>query len=64
LNHEQSHQDQPHQEISKAEFKQQLESDLMAFQLLQSGIDGFIKAREQLALLLRQSFGLEADFID
>ena len=36
----------------------------MAFQLLQSGIDGFIKAREQLALLLRQSFGLEADFID
>lgn len=64
LNHEQSHQDQPHQEISKAEFKQQLETDLMAFQLLQSGIDGFIKAREQLALLLRQSFGLEADFID
>lgn len=56
--------DQPYQEISKAEFKQQLESDLMAFQLLQGGIDGFIKAREQLALLLRQSFGLEADFID
>ena len=53
-----------HQEISKAEFKQQLEADLMAFQLLQSGIDGFIKAREQLALLLRQSFGLDADFID
>ena len=46
---------QEHQEISKAEFKQQLEADLMAFQLLQSGIDGFIKAREQLALLLRQS---------
>ncbi|MRT36758.1 transaldolase [Acinetobacter sp. RIT698] len=55
---------QEHQEISKAEFKQQLEDDLMAFQLLQSGIDGFIKAREQLALLLRQSFGLDADFID
>lgn len=55
---------QEHQEISKAEFKQQLEADLMAFQLLQSGIDGFIKAREQLALLLRQSFGLDADFID
>ena len=34
---------QEHQEISKAEFKQQLEADLMAFQLLQSGIDGFIK---------------------
>lgn len=55
---------QEHREISKAEFKQQLEADLMAFQLLQSGIDGFIKAREQLALLLRQSFGLDADFID
>jgi len=55
---------QEHQDISKAEFKQQLEADLMAFQLLQSGIDGFIKAREQLALLLRQSFGLDADFID
>ena len=55
---------QEHQEISKAEFKQQLEGDLMSFQLLQGGVDGFIKAREQLALLLRQSFGLEADFID
>lgn len=60
----QTKQEQPYQEISKAEFKQQLESDLMAFQLLQGGVDGFIKAREQLALLLRQSFGLEADFID
>lgn len=57
-------QDQPYQEISKADFKQQLEGDLMAFQLLQGGVDGFIKAREQLALLLRQSFGLEADFMD
>ena len=67
LNHQQAqtHQDHhQHQEISKVEFKQQLEADLMAFQLLQGGIDGFIKAREQLALLLRQSFGLEADFID
>mgnify|MGYP003586134422 CR=1 FL=1 len=62
--HAQTDLDQPHEEISKAEFKQQLESDLMAFQLLQGGIDGFIKAREQLALLLRQSFGLDADFID
>ncbi len=61
--HAHTHQDHPHQEISEAEFKQQLDADLMAFQLLQSGIDGFIKAREQLALLLRQSFGLEADFI-
>ncbi|MFW2076908.1 transaldolase [Acinetobacter sp. ULE_I010] len=62
--HAQTDPDQPHEKISKAEFKQQLESDLMAFQLLQGGIDGFIKAREQLALLLRQSFGLDADFID
>ena len=42
-------------------FKAQLEHDLMSFQLLQSGIDGFIKAREQLSTLLRQSFGLDAE---
>lgn len=46
--------------IEKEQFKAQLEADLMAFQLLQGGIDGFIKAREQLAILLRQSFGLDA----
>ena len=33
----------------------------MAFQLLQSGIDGFIKSREQLSLLLRQGFGIDAE---
>lgn len=33
----------------------------MAFQLLQGGIDGFIKAREQLNTLLRQSFGFDAE---
>ncbi|MFT4021709.1 MAG: transaldolase [Acinetobacter sp.] len=49
------------QAITEDEFKQQLEHDLMAFQLLQSGIDGFIKAREQLNHLLRQSFGLDAN---
>lgn len=32
----------------------------MAFQLLQSGIDGFIKC-DQLSLLLRQSFGIDAE---
>lgn len=48
-------------EISQAEFKDQLEHDLMAFQLLQSGIDGFIKARDQLNVLLRQSFGEDAE---
>lgn len=42
-------------------FKEELEHDLMAFQLLQSGIDGFIKAREQLSGLLRQSFGIDAE---
>lgn len=62
--HAHAHHEQAYEEISKADFKQQLEHDLMAFQLLQGGIDGFIKAREQLALLLRQSFGLDADFID
>lgn len=44
--------------LNEAAFKTQLENDLMAFQLLQSGIDGFIKAREQLATLLRSSFGI------
>ena len=33
----------------------------MSFQLLQGGIDGFIKAREQLSSLLRQTFGLDAE---
>ena len=47
--------------IDKTTFKDRLEHDLMAFQLLQSGIDGFIKAREQLNTLLRQSFGLDAE---
>lgn len=46
--------------ITAAEFKQQLEHDLMASQLLQSGIDGFIKAREQLSELLHQSLGVNA----
>ena len=47
--------------LDKATFKDHLEHDLMAFQLLQGGIDGFIKARDQLNTLLRQSFGLDAD---
>ncbi|MDM1771224.1 MULTISPECIES: transaldolase [Acinetobacter] len=47
--------------ITKEKFKQQLEHDLMAFQLLQSGIDGFIKAREQLSQLLRQGFGIDGE---
>lgn len=42
-------------------FKAQIENDLMATQLLQGGIDGFIKAREQLSTLLRQSFGVDAE---
>ncbi len=33
-------------------------SSLMAFELLQSGIDGFVKAREQLTLQLRQIAGI------
>lgn len=47
--------------LSKAGFTEQLQHDLMASQLLQNGIDGFIKAREQLSTLLRQSFGLDAE---
>ncbi|PVZ89914.1 transaldolase [Serratia sp. S1B] len=47
--------------LTEVEFKHQLEHDLMAFQLLQAGIDGFIKAREQLSALLRQSFGITAE---
>ena len=43
--------------LTETEFKAQLEKDLMSFQLLQGGIDGFIKAREQLSQLLRQIFG-------
>ena len=43
--------------LSKESFKAQIEKDLMSSQLLQSGIDGFIKAREQLSQLLRQAFG-------
>ena len=46
---------------TKESFKAEVEQDLMAFQLLQSGIDGFIKARDQLSLLLRQSFGIDAE---
>ena len=48
-------------ELSKDDFKHALEHDLMAIQLLQGGIDGFIKAREQLSTLLRQSFGIDAE---
>ena len=46
---------------TRESFKIELEHDLMAFQLLQSGIDGFIKARDQLNILLRQSFGIDAE---
>ena len=45
----------------KDSFKADLEHDLMASQLLLSGIDGFIKARQQLNILLRQSFGIDAE---
>jgi transaldolase len=42
--------------ISPADFEAQLKQDPMASELLQGGIDGFIKAREQLAALLRETF--------
>lgn len=44
------------QPISYAEFQEQLKQDQMASELLQGGIQGFIKAREQLAALLRETF--------
>ena len=47
--------------LDKDSFKVDIEKDLMASQLLMSGIDGFIKARQQLNLLLRQSFGFDAE---
>ncbi len=49
------------QPLNKQNFKDAVEKDLMSFQLLQGGIDGFIKAREQLSTLLRQSFGIDAE---
>ena len=60
INHVHAHSEQIHQVIQKDDFKSELEHDLMAFQLLQSGIDGFIRARDQLSTLLRQSFGIDA----
>lgn len=61
IDHAPAHQHYDSSTLSKEQFKLQLENDLMSFQLLQSGIDGFIKAREQLNLLLRQSFGVDAE---
>lgn len=61
IEHAHAHQEHDHVVLSKEQFKSELENDLMSFQLLQSGIDGFIKAREQLNLLLRQSFGVDAE---
>lgn len=61
IEHAHPHQEHDHVALSKEQFKSELENDLMSFQLLQSGIDGFIKAREQLNLMLRQSFGVDAE---
>ncbi|NOL49943.1 transaldolase [Pelistega europaea] len=44
--------------LNEAAFYQALDADLMASQLLQVGIDGFIVARDQLAELLKNSFVL------
>jgi transaldolase len=60
-NHAQAHCQHIVTPLTKETFKQQIEHDLMSSQLLQSGIDGFIKARDQLSTLLRQSFGLDAE---
>lgn len=55
--HTHPHTEHSSTQLTETEFKTQLEKDLMSFQLLQGGIDGFIKAREQLSQLLRQFFG-------
>ena len=60
-NHAQAHCQRTVEQMTQETFRQQIEHDLMSSQLLQSGIDGFIKAREQLSTLLRQSFGLDAE---
>lgn len=44
--------------LDEAVFTRQHSDNLMACDLLQAGIDGFIKAREQLTLQLRQAFGV------
>lgn len=58
--HAVAHHQELYQPLDKNSFKEQLEHDLMATQLLQSGIDGFIKAREQLFQLLAQTFAVDA----
>lgn len=57
VNHAYPHTEHPINPLTEAGFKSQIEHDLMSTQLLQGGIDGFIKAREQLSTLLRQTFG-------
>lgn len=44
--------------LNQNEFNAMLNQDQMAFELLQSGIDGFIKARAQLSQQLRKSFAI------
>lgn len=45
-------------QLDEARFEEFLNRDEMAYALLQSGIDGFIKARDQLSHQLRESFGI------
>ncbi|OTG81853.1 transaldolase [Acinetobacter sp. ANC 4558] len=62
LSHQQSDLNHPYlaEALNEKSFKALIQHDLMAAQLLQSGIDGFIKAREQLNISLRQTFGIDA----
>ena len=46
------------QNLNQSEFDAMMNQDQMAFELLQSGVDGFIKARAQLSEQLRKSFGI------
>ena len=60
LSIEQAQQAEPMQRlnVTHAAFDEMLNQDQMAFELLQAGVDGFIKARDQLSNQLRKSFGI------
>lgn len=59
-NHAHAHTEHAHTPLDQASFQAELEQDRMASELLEGGIQGFIKAREQLSALLRERFAVAA----
>ncbi|KGT47023.1 MULTISPECIES: transaldolase [Acinetobacter] len=59
-NHAHAHTEHAHTPLNQASFQAELEQDRMASELLEGGIQGFIKAREQLSALLRERFAVAA----